>query len=303
MTTISIALWAVDIGHPLASMGEWLDALDARMAAARRSGADLLVLPEYASAQWLTWRPADLPAAHEIAFLADTGLALEAPLAGLVRRHGLGLLAGTLPVRNPAGGPPFNRALLLLPEADGEVRVLSQDKLRLTPGERDPESWTLAAGDTLRIISWRGLRLAITICLDVEQPALAAALAGAGIDLLLVPSMTAKPSGYHRVFDCAKARAIEMMTIVCVVGTIGTVAGQTSHSGAAVFVPCEEVLGSTGVWARLAPRAVAAPEDPPGGPMLIARDLPVERVRAMRAGEAEVWPGPWEAAGIRILAD
>jgi hypothetical protein len=34
--------------------------------------------------------------------------------------------------------------------------------------------------------------------------------------------------------------------------------------------------------------------------MLVARHLPVEVVRALRAGEAEVWPGCWQADAVRI---
>jgi predicted amidohydrolase len=162
----------------------------------------------------------------------------------------------------------------------------------------------IAPGDTLHVVAWRGLRLAVVTCLDIELPALAAALGERMLDLVLVPSMTHRPAGYHRVFGCAKARAVELQAIVAAVGVIGTLPDGTSHhSGAAVFLPCEEALGHTGVLAALGPLGDPLPGEDPWGPMLIARDLPVATVRALRAGAAEVWPGAWRADGIRIVED
>jgi len=124
---------------------------------------------------------------------------------------------------------------------------------------------------------------------------LAARLAPLDLDLILVPSMTSKLSGFHRVFGCARARAIELMTTVCAVGAIGVperlTRRESNTSAAAAFVPCEEALGSTGVPAALSPTARTSG----AGPMLIASDLPVGLVRELRRGKAEVWPGAWTA--------
>ncbi|MGH6961827.1 MAG: nitrilase, partial [Dongiaceae bacterium] len=189
-----------------------------------------------------------------------------------------------------------NRAWLILPDG----RLVAYDKLVLTPGEKNPAGWSLVPGDCIRIVEWQGLRLAPLVCLDVEMPALAQRLAPLDLDLILVPSMTSFRSGYRRVFDCAKARAIELQTVVCAVGAIGVPArleGRESNtSGAAAFTPCEVALGHDGTEAAIGPWDRT---DGPG-PMLIARDLPVGQVRAMRRGSAEVWPGPWSAAHLAI---
>src|SRR3546814_16722433 len=97
------------------------------------------------------------------------------------------------------GAGVTNRAGLLLPDG----RASGQDKLSLTPGEQDPESWNLVPGDALRIVEWEGLKLATLVCLDIEMPALSMKLAALNPDLLLVPSMTGKLSGHSRVFACA----------------------------------------------------------------------------------------------------
>ena len=138
--------------------------------------------------------------------------------------------------------------------------------------------------------------MAVLICLDVEMPAVATKLQSAALDLLIVPSMTAQISGYHRVFDCAKARAIELMSAVAAVGCIGEAPQNQGGncSAASLFLPCEMHLGGTGRAAELAPQSSA--EGP--GPMLVA-SVPLAALRRVRR-HAEAWPGPFDATEVRI---
>lgn len=294
MTNPTIALWATNIARPLNDIDGWLSLIDAKAAEAAAAGAGMLVMPEYNSAHWLMYKPGGLPRHEEVAFMAAEGARALPRLPEIARRHGIALLAGTMPAADGEGGY-FNRAHLAL--EDGSI--VTQDKLCLTPAEKDPSAWSLVASERLKVIEWRGLKVAIMICLDIELPALAVAVADRTLDLILTPSMTGKPSGYHRVFGCAKARAVELQTIVAAVGTIGTQApGDTNYSGASVFTPCEEALGFTGIHASIDPTGDTEDD----GPMLIARDLPVDTIRALRAGGAEVWPGAWRADRLRIEA-
>jgi predicted amidohydrolase len=175
------------------------------------------------------------------------------------------------------------------------VRRAFHDKLVATPPELPDGDWPIACGAALTLIEWMGLKLAFLICLDVELPAIAAKLEGEAIDLLIVPSMTGALSGYHRVFDCAKARAIELFASVAVVGGIGEMAWNLGPNcaGASVFVPCETELGSTGRLASVGPLAQI---DGPG-PLMMA-DVPVGAVRRLRAAGPEAWPGPFPAHAI-----
>jgi predicted amidohydrolase len=297
---ITVALWATNLAVPLNGIEAWAAAVDQQMAAAKEQGAELLLMPEYAAEQWLSFAPADLAPKAEIAWMADQAPAALALLKPLPRKHGLALLAGTMPMlsEHPAAGQPphVNRAWLLLPDG----RTIAQNKLCLTPGEQSPTGWNLATGDHIEIIEWRGLRLAILICLDIEMPALANVLAPCDLDLILVPSMTEKLSGYSRVFSCSKARAVELMSAICAVGCIGKAAASkprlSNTSGAAVYVPCEEALGHTGVFADLPANDRAEGR----GPVLIARDIPIGLMRELRHGKAEVWPGAWRADHVRI---
>jgi predicted amidohydrolase len=303
METLTAALWAINLEPPATTLAAWVAGVQARMADAQAAGARLLVLPEFACAQWLSFAPPRLPVNQQVPWLASlTGEALAA-LRPLPARYGVALLPGTMPFTVPGHqtGTPrhLNRAWLLLPDGS----AFTQDKLCLTPSEQDPAGWLLTPGATVNVIPWEGLRVAIVVCLDVEFTSLWAQLAKLDLDLVLVPAKTDMLSGYYRVFGCAKARAIELQTIVCAVGAVGTPLGHpaldTVVGGAAAFLPCEAALGHTGIASALEPHAAASGLSP----LLYAPDLPIGSCRRIRHGaaEAEVWPGSWSADRITIL--
>ncbi len=293
--TFRIALWSVNLGSAAESMDAWLARVEEKLHEAKAAGARLILLPEYVSECFLAWKPQGLKVTEEVAWMAaEAPIAIEG-LERLVAKHGLSIVAGSMPWETERGHT--NRTFALL--EDG--RAIAFDKLCLTPQEQNRDGWYLTAGDRLAVFELDGIRIALLICLDIEMPALSSLLAPVKPDLLLVPSMTPQLSGYYRVYDCAKARAIELMASVAVCGTVGGAPGATidqgSVSGAALYVPCEPELGFTGIAASL------PPVDGKGGeePFLIA-DVPVGVVRKLRAGGAEVWPGNWSAEHIRPVS-
>ena len=294
MTKLSAALWATSLTPRQSGMGAWVASVEAKMAEAKAKGAELLVMPELAAMQWLGFAPQPLAGRDEMPWLAKQAPDALNALKPLAAKHGIALLAGSMPVA--VDGRLRNRAHLFLP--DGAMHT--QDKLALTPHEAAPDGWNFTPGDTLTVVEWRGLRLAVCICFDIEQPALGTVLAGLELDVILVPAMTDTLSGYHRVFGCAKARAVESQAAVCAVGTIGATPyraePEANISGAAVYLPCEEYLGQTGSLAFLPPRD----SDPGDGPMLIAEGIPLDEVRRSRGGASDVWRGVWSAKGLRI---
>lgn len=286
------------LGRVAPDLASWAAAVESMTAEATARGAEVLVMPEWVAKQWLAFAPDDLPGRNEVAWLAErTPEALEL-IRPFAARHGIALLAGSMPVHSPDHSPPWlNRAHIFLPDG----RDSHHDKLCLTPSERDPDDWNLSTGSTVRTFELNGVRAAMLICLDIELPALSARLASAGIDILLVPSYTSRLSGYSRVFSCARARAVELLCPVCVVGCHGelrTANGTEfqSTAGASVYVPCEPEFGMTGILEEIPPRAAG---DGPG-PLLVA-DVPVGRIRALRnESTGEVWPGAWDASRISI---
>ncbi len=299
--TFNVGLWVTNIAMPVNGIDAWTANVDAQMAAAANAGARLLVMPEYAAEQWLSFAPGGLSASEEIPWMAEQAPAALEALRPLPARHGIGLLAGTMPVARESrddGAPPHvNRAHLLLPDG----RVFTQDKLCLTPVEMNPRGWNLATGNRVTIVEWEGLRVATLVCLDIELPGLAARLAPFKPDLVLVPSMTETEAGYNRVFSCARARATELYTVVCAVGVIGAAATGKPRggyqSGAAAYVPSDNALGTTGVWSEIPP--ASGVEGP--GPVLLVKDLPTGRIAELRDIGAEVWPGAWDAAHVEFV--
>ncbi len=299
----SVALWATHLGTPLSGMQAWLTHVAAHMERAAAGGADVLVMPEYAAEHWLAFAPDGLSGCDEIPWLASLADEALAGLRALPERHGIGLLAGTMPVRvaeGRDGAPPVvNRAHLLLPDG----RIIEQDKLCLTPAEKNPRGWHLSSGDSIRIVRWRGLRLAVLVCLDIELPVLSARLAAEDVDLVLVPSMTETLAGYNRVFSCARARATELLAAVGAVGCIGAVPKTTPRapcvSGAALYLPCDTSIDPGGVAVEIPPADGAGRGD--AGPLVITPAIPVSRLRALRRTGAEVWPGAWQDDHVNII--
>lgn len=294
MDTVTLALWAANLARPLGSLAEWIELAGSKIAEADASGADLLMLPEWMSSHWLSYMPAGLTRDREVAWMAEQAKLALPQLARIVAGGKLTLLAGSMPATVSGGW--VNRAYLLMPNGT----EAHQDKLCLTPFEKRPEAWLMQPGRRFATFDWRGLRIAVVICLDIEQPALAARLQGLDLDLVLVPSMTELESGYRRVFDCAKARAVELVCPVAAVGLVGSQVlrgvAEPSTSGAAVYLPCEPGLGSNGIHAEI-PMLKEADGD---GPLLIARDVPVGACRALRRSGAEAWPGAWGADHVTL---
>lgn len=292
MTHLSIALWSFNLSRAPGSVEEFASMIEEGMARAANAGAGILMMPEYVIECCLAFKPDGLEPRGELAFLASVGRELLPYLSALAKKHNLSLLAGTMPVATPSG--LTNTAFLLSP--DGKVQ--HQDKLSLTPFEQSPDTWQLVPGSELKIFELSGKKIAVLICLDIEMPALSCLLAKHNPDLVLVPSMTEKLSGYHRVFGCARARAVELMCAIAVCGTVGrsdgTTQNETNVSGAALYLPCEEEFGFTGIGAE----TPATDGMDKSEPFLIV-DAPLEQLRNLRSGQAEVWPGNWTADHVK----
>lgn len=292
MTHLSIALWSFNLSRAPGSVEEFASMIEEGMARAANAGAGILMMPEYVIECCLAFKPDGLEPRGELAFLASVGRELLPYLSALAKKHNLSLLAGTMPVATPSG--LTNTAFLLSP--DGKVQ--HQDKLSLTPFEQSPDTWQLVPGSELKIFELSGIKIAVLICLDIEMPALSCLLAKHNPDLVLVPSMTEKLSGYHRVFGCARARAVELMCAIAVCGTVGrsdgTTQNETNVSGAALYLPCEEEFGFTGIGAE----TPATDGMDKSEPFLIV-DAPLEQLRNLRSGQAEVWPGNWTADHVK----
>jgi predicted amidohydrolase len=303
MEHVSIDLWAANLEPVVPDLATWLTGLEAKVAQAARRGAHMVVLPEFACAQWLGFAPIDLPVENTLGWLFECGeIALDA-IAAISVRHGVSIIAGTIPfAAGLVDGLPtyFNRAWLLTP--DGMRH--HQDKLSLTPLEMHGAGGITVHGQTINIFEWNGLRTAMIICLDSEFTDLWSKLGTLNLDLIIIPAKTDMITGYNRVFSCARARAIELQTVVCVLGAVGVPFGQpltdTGVGGASVFTPCDIGVSLDGIHAALAPQTAPMLTDH----VLRALDIPVGACRRLRNGhaEAEVCPAQWDASHLVVLS-
>ncbi len=286
MHSLNIAMVMANYAHRFASFDDWCVQRAAQCAALKAQGADIVLLPEYASVEWVGYAPLEKITPSAVNWqLAEAEKARHFWLR-LSQQLDIAILAGS--VFNLQDGKLTNRAHFF--SADGMVQ--HQDKLCLTPGDQYVKE--LQRGTALKICHWRGLKIAILVCLDCEVPALAAALAKAEPDLLLIPSQTSTLAGYHRVFNCAQTRAIELFCPVAVVGGVGTrrfrQEQEDNVSGAALFLPCEADYASHGILQQIGPFNAL---NEAAGRVLLAQNVPVMALREKRQnGQTEAWSRP-----------
>lgn len=207
MEPLTLHLWTCDVGASAAGAEEFASLLTGRVLESWAEGADIVVFPEFS---WLgTERFMEGP--DRVAGVARWFWGRMWPeLRVALARPDKAVVLGTVPFAD-ADGRLFNRAPIL---AGG--REIFQDKLHLTPWES-----AFSAGKFLRVWEFRGLRVAVLVCLDIEVPELAVALRHAEVDLLLVPSATENVLGMERVGRCADARAVELACQVALCPLVG----------------------------------------------------------------------------------
>ncbi len=220
MNDLHIALWQTP--HP-ASTAEALRRLDAICAQARAQGAELLVTPE----MFLTGYAIG---AERIASLAEPA---DGPLAqavnAIAQRHGIAIVCG-YPEQNPHG-KPFNAALAISPDG---TRLMNTRKTHLF-GDMDRAQFS--AGDAAsQVFEWRGWRLGLLICYDVEFPEAVRGLALQGADAVLVPTANMEPfDEVQRVL--LPARALENRLFVAYANACGAEAALRYNGLSTVCAP------------------------------------------------------------------
>jgi predicted amidohydrolase len=223
----------------------WAAAFDAHIEEAAAAGADLLVLPEYASLDAIPTPAADLAA--ELAGACALHDRILDTMRAAALRHGVWLLGGSLPHRR-ADGSSVNHAPLIAPDG----RVGFQDKSTMTRFEA--ELWGVQPGAAPGVFETPWGRIGVCICYDAEFPPLARAQVAAGAWLLLVPTCTDTLAGFNRVRLSARARALENQCFVAIATTVGDApflaALDENHGYAAVFGPVDRGFPDDGVIMR-----------------------------------------------------
>jgi predicted amidohydrolase len=227
------------------SFAAFAEKFDALVAEGAAGGADLLVMPEYASMELAAAFPGAGDVHAELHAVCAQRDALLEMFTALARRHGVWLLPGSLPWAE--GGRVRNRAPLISP--DGVLRF--QDKSVMTRFES--ERWGVQGGHPPAVFETPWGRIGIAICYDSEFPNLVHAQAVAGARLILVPSCTDTFHGFNRVQFSARARALENQCFVAVAPTVGDAPElatlDENHGFAAIFGPVDRGFAADGVVA------------------------------------------------------
>jgi predicted amidohydrolase len=208
--------------------------------------ADLYVLPELLVC--------DVTVEREDASAAETALGPERQAAyhdflrSVAAARDAAVVGGSYNVIEDDG--IVNRLPLATPDD-----LCTYDKRHPTPEERDSGK---RPGDAAPpVVEHRGVGVGVLNCYDVEFPETARDLAARGAEIVAVPSWTGDEAGFQRVRRCAMARAVENQCYVAQVPLVGARHGAEGTGRAAVFAPCDDVVGPHGTRLSL-PRDVEA---------------------------------------------
>jgi predicted amidohydrolase len=194
-----------------------------------------LVLPELFTSQLLYTIPGERETDNPMELMAGYHSRYLELLGELARRYQLYIVGGSTPVRRKRG--LYNVAHLFTPTG----RVYTQDKLHITPTERD--DWNLLPGERLRLFDTPLGRIAIQVCYDIEFPEPSRLLALAGAEIVFVPFSTDERKGYNRVRYTARARAVENYMYVVIAGNAGNLPSirnyLINYAQSAVFTPSD----------------------------------------------------------------
>lgn len=234
---------------PVESWDAYAEKLERWVASGAKTGAELLVFPEYGVMELAMLAGAkvanDLEGClHAVSDRIADADSLHSDLATKYKVH---ILAASAPVFDAQYGErPVNRARLFTPT--GAMGI--QDKQIMTRFERDP--WGVVPGGPLRLFDTALGRIGVLICYDAEYPLFGRALSDA--EVILVPSCTEALAGYWRVRVGAMARALEQQCVTVMSSIVGPApwceAVDENSGMGGVFGPPDTGFPSTGVFAE-----------------------------------------------------
>jgi predicted amidohydrolase len=240
---MKIALCAANMEKPVSGLDDFLSRITDIVKS--QKGADIIVFPEYFTMKLLDFAPKGLKIIEEIPCISSLVTKNSSHVSKLSSEENVAILFGTMPVSK--GGEYRNRAVIFFPDGTKEF----QDKLHLTPSEKQRDGWFLNAGDKLNSFEFGGKEFGIMICHDTTSADMAFNLKDKGVDIILVPSMTETETGidsHSYIFDHAKEISEKFSLKVLVVGAIGSqhLANRTeTNVGGAAFYENGKIIKST----------------------------------------------------------
>ena len=199
-------------------------------------GAGLVALPEYFPIMGLS--VGDKVKVRE----ADGGGPIQEFLAETARRHGVWLVAGSLPLVARDPGKVLNSCLVYDPSGKRAARY---DKIHLFGFQKGTESYnesaTIEAGKVPVAFETPFGRVGLSICYDLRFPELYRAMGAC--DLHIIPAAFTETTGRAHWEVLLRARAIENQCYVLAIGQGGKHEnGRETHGNSMLIDPWGEIL-------------------------------------------------------------
>ncbi|MDB6182520.1 carbon-nitrogen hydrolase family protein [Paracoccus fistulariae] len=205
----------------------WLEPVARNLAAL---GVEIMVVPE------LILPGYNRPEAHREQAQPVSGKWIQ-QVGAIARSAGLAITFGWA---ERSGDKVYNAASFI--GADGSMRGHYRKKQLFGPMER--ESFQHGA-ETPPVFEYRGHRIGMLVCYDIEFPEHARVLARQGAEILVVP--TANPAGYGHVNEfLVPARANENAVSILYANYIGADGDLTFGGGSLIVGPDGRALASAG---------------------------------------------------------
>lgn len=232
---------AIQMGSQ-ADVQENLRLADRLLASAAAEGCKLAVLPENFALMPVKSRD---KATHA----EDVGDGpIQAFLAEAAMRHGLWIVAGSMPLRSPEAERVFGACPVY--DAEGAQRAIYR-KIHLfdvrlpDSAESYQESWSMYPGDDPVAVDTPVGRIGLTICYDVRFPELYRRLVDEGATVFTVPAAFTQVTGAAHWMTLLRARAIENLAYVIAPGQYGEHPdNRTTYGHTSIIDPWGKVLAS-----------------------------------------------------------
>ena len=185
-------------------------------------GSDILIFPESYITGFLDH--------HNIARVAEPvdGPSVQA-ICAAARERDVAVVVGLIERDGERERESFyNTTLFITPEGV----ALSYRKTHLWVGEPG----LVLPGERFSTVQWRGVRIGLLICYDIEFPEGACALAALGAELILITDGNMQPYG-HVHHTAVAARAQENQLFAAMVNRVGEGVGEVFAGGSSVVDP------------------------------------------------------------------
>jgi len=171
---------------------------------------------------------------------------IQAFLSDAARRHGLWIVAGSMPLRSPEAERVYGGCPVY--DTDGVQQAVYRKihlfDVKLPDREESyQESWSMYPGDEPVTVATPAGRIGLTICYDVRFPELYRTLVDDGATFFTVPAAFTKVTGEAHWLTLLRARAIENLAYVVAPGQYGEHPDNRATYGHSVIInPWGEVL-------------------------------------------------------------